>query len=250
MNKKAISIVLILILLALACSSTPTATTPPEPVEEEPTSPPAIPTATTIPTITQTSTPSLTSTATTIPTFTLTFTVTPTATPPFEKIVLTGTGDSIVDVDKPADPAIIHITGNSAKDNFIVESYDTEPYDGWRPLDVFDNQHTFRLQITAVGDWTVEILPLQEAHRLIIPGTYTGSGDDIFFLFGEGKPDVAKVKGNASSLYFGVFAYSSDGYELLVNTTDPYEGSKILNSGTFAIEVVSEEAWEIIIETK
>ncbi|MCL4257651.1 MAG: hypothetical protein KJZ53_03870, partial [Anaerolineales bacterium] len=62
----------------------------------------------------------------------------------------------------------------------------------------------------------------------------------------SGTPDLAVIEGNASSRYFGVFSYGND-IDLLVNTTDPYSGTQIIDRSAIVIEVVADGAWSISI---
>jgi hypothetical protein len=167
----------------------------------------------------------------------------------------------VLDIDFGGKPQILHITGNAASRHFAVESYDgngeqidllvntTDPYDGFRPLDWPDDEYTKRLLITAVGEWTIEVIPLAPVpelyeHVLELPGTYEGNGDDMV-LFIQQEPDVATIRGNAEEHYFGVFSWGGYGKDLLVNTTDPYEGKRILKEGTMSLEVIAEGPWTI-----
>lgn len=221
------------------------------------------PTATSQPTdtLSPTSTPSPTNTPqpTNTPLPTATFTPTP------EPITFSGSGDSVVDFDLNGQPSIIHIKGNASGRYFGVESFDntgekidllvntTDPYDGFRPLDWLDDEYTTRLQINAIGNWTIEIMPLSSSpeiqrHILSIPGTYEGNGDDVVIVV-DGTPDLATIKGNEEGRYFGVTGWGKR-RDLLVNTTDPYEGTVILSSNTVALEIIAEGNWSIKVTTK
>jgi hypothetical protein len=59
-----------------------------------------------------------------------------------------------------------------------------------------------------------------------------------------GTPDLAMITGNPGGNYFGVIGYG-DRSQLLVNTTDPYEGTVLVNSDVLALEIVSEGLWTI-----
>jgi len=181
-------------------------------------------------------------------------------TPIPKPIVLTGTGDSIEDFDNYFDFAIVHIVGNSSGRYFGVTSYGadgeqidmlvntTDPYDGIKPLDFRDGEHTTRFEVKSNGEWTIEIFPISYARILTVPGSIEGSGDDVFFLDGS-KPDLAKITGNNESRYFGVYSYGSYS-DLLVNTTDVYSGTVIVDGDTVAIEVNAQGEWSIEISSK
>ena len=262
-------LVYILIILALlitaACGSSaePTATAPAPTDPPRPTETPA-PTVTLEPTATPEPTDTPAPTATPEPTNTPMATATATATPEPpatpEPLVLSGSGDSIVDVERPDTPALIHITGNDAGQHFAVMSYDsegeriellvnvTDPYDGICPLDFMSGEHTTRLEISATGEWRVEILPLTAARTLTVPGSIEGEGDDVLWLVGA-TPDLATIVGNAGGHYFGAWAYG-DGRDMLVNTTDPYEGTVILSSDATLLALQATGAWNVTVTGK
>jgi hypothetical protein len=182
-----------------------------------------------------------------------------TPTTPPTPLAFAGNGDSIVDVETSG-PALVHIVGNSSSRFFAVINYDanneqidllvntTDPYDGIRPLDFMEDEQTYRFEVKADGEWTIEVLPLSSIYKLEIPGEISGKGDYVFAIIG-GTPDTAIINGNASSRYFGVFGYG-DRKDLLVNTTDPYNGTVLLSSDTFIIEVRAEDDWTINIKTR
>ena len=185
-------------------------------------------------------------------------TPTPEPTPAIEleAMTFTGSGDSIVDVEKPEEPAIVHIVGNAGGRFFAVSNLDsnnesidllvntTEPYDGIRPLDFLEDEQTVRFEVQATGEWTIEILPLTEARIVSVPGTIEGTGDDVVIVVGDG--DTADISGNASGRFFAVIAYSNRA-NLLVNVTDPYEGRVIMPANTSLLEIVARDDWSITI---
>jgi hypothetical protein len=159
-------------------------------------------------------------------------------------------------VDRDDSPSLIHITGNAASRHFAVVSYGhdgqrigllvntTSPYDGRRPLDFMVGEHATRFEVSATGAWTIAILPLTETRRLTVPGSTEGSGDDVIFLIGA-SPDLATISGNASSRHFAVKGYGGARPTLLVNTTDPYQGTVRLDADTIALEITAVGAWTI-----
>jgi hypothetical protein len=112
-------------------------------------------------------------------------------------------------------------------------------------MDVRDGEQSTRLQVTAEGEWYIELRPLNTARRVSIPGTIEGTGDDVFIV--DGDPDVAQISGNADGRYFGVTGYG-DRSDLLVNTTDPYDGRVILARDIVLIEVKAEGGWSVVFE--
>jgi hypothetical protein len=189
----------------------------------------------------------------------------PTATPApvQESIILTGTGNAVVDVDKTSLGALVHIVGNDAGRHFAVTNYGagnkkydllantTDPYDGIRPLDFLDREHTIRFEVKGAGSWTIEIIPLDwirfrdEGRLIVVPGSYNSTGDDVFFVSGD--CDMATITGNDAGRYFGVHAWHGSGRDLLVNATDPFQGTVLMTKDTFAIEVVAVGSWSVDI---
>lgn len=222
----------------------PTATTPPTATPEPTATPTEVP---------PTATPKPTATPTEVP-------PTPTATPVPQPLVYTGSGANVIDIQKPGDPdgaAIVYVRGNAAGRYFGIESYDasgdqldllvntTDPYEGIVLLDIRRDDQTTRLQITAEGDWYIEVRPLSSARRVTLPGTATGTGDDVFIM--DGDPDVAHILGNADGRYFGVHAYG-DRSDLLVNTTDPFDGRVIVRRDSVLMTVTAIGTWTITFE--
>ena len=209
-----------------------------------------------------TSTPGPTNTPKPTATPTASPTPVPTATPvpPPEPIVYTGTGDTILDIESPVWLVTLHIVGNAGGQHFAVTSYDkngeyidllvntTDPYDGYRPIGLLDQSTVTRLEITGGGEWRLEALPLElsrEGHVLMVPGTYEGTSDDVVFI-GQNLPDKATIRGNQASAHFGVIGHNG-GWDLLVNTTDPYDGTVLLHIDTYALEITAEGAWSIAV---
>ena len=177
-----------------------------------------------------------------------------------ESIILNGSGDSIVDIDKPNVPMVVHIVGNSSSGYFGVTSYDkegeyldllvntAEPYDGIRTLDFLPGEWTSRFEVKSTDTWIIEILPISSIRVLSVPGKIEGKDDEVLKISG-GVPDLAKISGNDSGGYFGIFTYN--GFEdLIVNETDPYEGTVMLDREITFIEVKAVGNWSIEITTK
>ena len=257
-----------LVLVKIDGQPTPTSTKIAQPA---PTTPPLQPTRTAVPpgtntpratetplpTFTPTDTPKPTETPK--PTFTPTNTPKPTNTLPPTKTpappTFKGKGDSVVNFNNFYSVAIVHITGNAESSFFAVSNYGsdgkqidllvntTEPYDGVRPLDFRNDEHTTRFQVQSSGNWTIQVFPLTGAVQLNVPGTIKGRGDDVLILTGK-TPDLAKIRGNTRKDFFAVTGYADRAY-LLVNTLSLYEGTVILDPETVAIEVQATGDWTI-----
>lgn len=189
----------------------------------------------------------LTPTATRIPP---TKTPPPTATP--LPVVVTGKGDSVVDAENPYEVAMVHIVGNRASRHFSVTNYGpgnvefdllvntTDPYDGYRVIDFGTNEHTVRFEVKATGAWTIEILSLSTAP--IADGNISGENDGVFLV--RGLPGKASIIGNSAGRYFGVECWGRDGWnDLLVNTTDPYNGTVLIKGDVILCAVRANGEW-------
>lgn len=245
---------------ATETTAAPEPTTAPTDEPEAPTAT-SEPTSTPEPTATATLTPTPEPTNTPAPTATpeptSTPTPEPTATPAPQPVVYSGTGDNVIDIQKPGDVVLAYVRGNAGSRYFAVESYNdageqvdllvntTDPYEGIVLVDVGDDDNSTRLQVQAEGEWSIELRPLNTARRVSVPGTIEGTGDDVIII--DGEPDIAQISGNADGRYFGVIGYSNRS-NLLVNTTDPYDGRVILARDIILIEVTAVGAWTITFE--
>jgi hypothetical protein len=185
---------------------------------------------------------------------------TSTNTPEPQPIVLTGTGDNIVDVKKSEEPALLKAkyTGSS---NFIVTNYGSDgekidllintigSYDGVVPLDFLKGEQTARFEVKASGPWELQILPFSKARKFAVPTTITGTGDDVFII-GGGKPDLLKVDASKASRNFVVWAYGDSGRDLIVNEIAPYTGTVVVASSTILLVVTATGAWSLDLSAK
>jgi hypothetical protein len=178
-----------------------------------------------------------------------------------------GSGDDVLDILKPQGPALVWIRGNAGSDYFGVTSYgpgsggqytyyellanETDPYEGIRLIDYYQGYsenppQTTRIQVKAEGAWQIEIRSLSTARIVGTPGTIQGTGDDVIRV--SGSPGEAHIVGNAASRYFGVTAYygPTSLYDLLVNDTDPYEGTVMFSKANVQLlEVQAADSWSI-----
>ncbi len=171
-----------------------------------------------------------------------------------ESVTYEGSGDDILAIE-PTEPGpmILNISGNQDGRHFAVESFDangneldllvnvTEPYEGM----VYDLGEARELDISAVGSWTVEVEPLRAATEVVVPGKIEGSGDYVFLL--DGEPSEASISGNQDARHFAVEAYNQ-GSDLLVNTTDPYEGRVRIREDAKVVVMYAVGEWTIEFE--
>ncbi len=151
--------------------------------------------------------------------------------------------------------SLLRITGNAGGHHFAVWGRDangdrttlfvntTDPYVGTVPLN-FD-EPTARLEITAVGFCTVEVLPLSAAGVADVPGIITGQSDDVVLI--SGTPGTTQIIGNADSRHFAVVSYGVF-RDLLVNTTEPYDRRIGIPPDAIFLEVDVEGRWTIRFE--
>lgn len=176
-----------------------------------------------------------------------------------EPIELTGTGPSVMDLDKGNYPAIAIIEGGTSGSVFsvtghspdsdlpnpIVATFDS--YSGIRPLDVDGDSPTSRLEIEAKGDWTITILPITEAEVFNVPGTFEGEGDTVLIL--KGTPDTAIISGNKDGgNVFSITGHGGRFPDPMVATFDPYEGEVIVDPETILLEIQATGPWSITVK--
>jgi hypothetical protein len=175
-------------------------------------------------------------------------------------IILTGSGDSVVDVTKDSNPAIMKIKYQGGS-NFAITNYDNNnnridllvntigSYQGTVPLDFLKDEHTARFEITAAGPWELQILPLSQVRHESIPGTIQGSGDDVIYLDGS-NPDLLKADASTETSNFVIYGYNNNSRDLLVNEIAPYTGTVLMDRTTFMIVINAEGKWTLDITTK
>jgi hypothetical protein len=186
----------------------------------------------------------------------------PTANPtlPPQPLVFSGSGATVLDINKWQGPAIAHIiyTGQS---NFVANSYDADNnqiellvntiggYNGTVPVD-FENVNTKRISITAAGNWELQILPVSSAQIVSVPGNVVGTGDVVITLEGA-IPDKITADASQASQNFVITAYnfkpSMDYLDLLVNEIAPYTGAFLAPKGTTLLVIHSSGPWKLEI---
>lgn len=190
--------------------------------------------------------------------------VTPTSTPEPNPVFLTGSGDSVIDFSNPFTMAVVKITGNNEGRHFAVINYDnngkyldllvntTDPYEGISPIGFGGEPPTTRFEITSSGEWKIEVLPFSTLRIVSAPGTIEGTGDEVIVLDGL-VPDTLIIEANkAKSSHFAIISYSAFGeyLDLLVNTTDPYEGVVLVDAESKFLRIKSSDNWKIEITAK
>lgn len=225
---------------------------------------------------TNTNTPQPTATETSLPTSTPTYTKSPkptntpgptktrtkmpTYTPTPEPIILTGSGDSVVDLKNWDRAGIAEISYNGSG-NFVVKNYNASgenldllvntigAYHGSVPINFFDDEKTTRFEVKASGEWEIKIISILDGRWEIIPSTFSGNGDDVIMLIG-GTPDLIKVDATNASRNFVIWAYYESSTDLLVNEIAPYQGTSILGNDLVILEIKATGDWILEITAK
>jgi len=177
-----------------------------------------------------------------------------------------GAGDDFIEIEKPAEINIMHIVGNRADSFFAVQGYDAEgnltdlfvnttsPYEGAVALDFDDDKDTTHLEIEAASgdEWSIYVLPIEATEYWVeVPGEITGENDSIVIILGS--PTMANIEGNEADSFFAIIGWlEQDGWlvgsDLLVNTTDPYEGTVRMESNTMILQIEAVGAWTIDVQ--
>lgn len=173
---------------------------------------------------------------------------------PPDPITYTGSGDDYFDISPFDSLYYFQITGNSDARHFSVTGYDssgdytelfvntTDYYTG----SVLDSeQNTRTLEVKAEGDWAITIVSLYTAPVLKVGETYGGI-DDAVLLIPLGSSS-AVINGNSLARHFAVKTYGS-GFDLLVNTVDPYNGTVRVDSDATVMTVTAEGGWSILLQ--
>lgn len=173
---------------------------------------------------------------------------------PPDPITYTGSGDDYFDISPFDSLYYFQITGNSDARHFSVTGYDssgdytglfvntTDYYTG----SVLDSeQNTRTLEVKAEGDWTITIVSLYTAPVLKAGETCSGI-DDAVLLIPLGSSS-AVINGNSLARHFSVKTYGS-GFDLLVNTVDPYNGTVRVDSDATVMTVTAEGGWSILLQ--
>lgn len=169
-----------------------------------------------------------------------------------DPVVYTGSGDDVIEVTPPEGIWVLRATGNASGRYFAIKGYNslgeqtelfvntTEPYSGTTVAPLAD---VAMLEITAHGDWTIELVSALEMPIVSGGESISGTGDSVFLVHNPGS--TATISGNSDSRYFAVISYGTDSIDLMVNTTDEYSGTVMLKGTPVFIAVTAVGDWEI-----
>lgn len=188
-----------------------------------------------------------------------------------EKVLalLHGTGDDVFPITQSNGFLVARIHGNPESRHFAVKTYDqfgnlvsllvntTDRYIGIVPFN-FDaykihNLNGGLIEITAEGDWSIEIIELSSLAQVQNTQAIGGYGDYVGYVKGSSR--IAGVYGNEELRHFSVSAIGMNGNngqgDLLVNTTSLYDGNVRLPSSkdgiVFIVKVPG--GWGISLDT-
>jgi hypothetical protein len=179
----------------------------------------------------------------------------PTVAPPADPVMYSGSGDSILQIAKPAGltGAVLVSLTHSGASNFAVWALDDDlqetdllanvigAYDGTVLLDK-DGGETSRLEITADGAWTVAVRDVRSATQLPAAGL-SGSGPDVVLWLGQSAGTATFSHQGESN--FAVWFYG-ESTELLVNEFGAYEGTTRLPAGPAFLQIEADGAWQVV----
>ena len=109
-----------------------------------------------------------------------------------DPVVYTGSGDDVIQIDPPDGKYVFRINGNQEGRFFSVKAYDslaeyigllvntTSAYSG---VTYDPTQSTALLEISATGDWTVELVSIYTMEALISGNSISGEGDTVLQVF-------------------------------------------------------------------
>jgi len=172
--------------------------------------------------------------------------------PSFATIHESGTGDQVIDLPADVTAGMVTATHNGTG-HFAITGLDENnefsdllvntigAYEGVTAFGVHSLLPTGeRLQVSADGDWTIEVSSLNDAPTL--PDSGTGNG--VFSFTGPAGTWAIEHTGTG---HFSVIQYGTGmaGMNLLVNEIGDYSGSVAAHAGPAIVVVTSEGNWTI-----
>lgn len=167
-----------------------------------------------------------------------------------DSITYTGSGNNVVTLSPFDGSYVFRISGNTAGRHFSVKGYNpnsevtdlfvntTKPYSG---VTIDPSQSTVSLEISATGDWVVEVVSLYAMPSISQGETFSGNGDAILQV--TGNSNTVTISGNKQAAYFSVKAYGNFLPDLLVSTTEPYTGTVMLKGIVAFLKINAEGEW-------
>jgi hypothetical protein len=177
--------------------------------------------------------------------------------PEMEPLVLEGSGDDVVIFDQPI-PAVaaMEVVANASSRYFGIRPILASGESGStlvNTTDVFNGTVLLRgagddaisgFEVTSNGPWTFTIKSIEEVSKLAAGESLEGSGDALIRLDETQGLTTISVVANSESRYFGVRQHGDSSFSV-INTTDAYDGTVRLDSGTLLLEVTATGNWQI-----
>ena len=170
----------------------------------------------------------------------------------FETIKKSGRGDKLVRFKIPEESLAIAKLTHTGSGNFAVWTVNADGeetdllvneigrYQGKVMFD--ESGHSVAMSITASGNWTLTISPIQKISHWNGKETRKGTSDDVFMLTGKAADAFGAKFRHKGEGNFAVWAYGSNGADLLVNDIGSYTGEVVLD-GAQIIELTADGRW-------
>jgi hypothetical protein len=177
---------------------------------------------------------------------------------PFDDVVYTGSGDSILQIELPGGPDSVGIATitHSGRSNFSIWSLDQNleqtgllvneigNYAGTVPFNLASGETITAFEIGADGPWVVtlrDILTVREAPQ---GSSTTGEGSDVLLYRGDATVATITHEGDSN---FSIWSYGQ-GTDLLVNEIGNYTGQVRWQAGLALIEIGADGSWSISLD--
>jgi len=187
----------------------------------------------------------------------------PTPGPPseaFAPFTLKGRGNKVAKFKIPEDTAAIATITNKGTSNFAVWTVGADGstnellvneignYKGTRLFDVSSGDHSVAFKIESNESWTITVKPVTRARRWDGAARLAGTGSDVIQLTSPTSGLTTATITHQGQSNFAVWAYSSDGRDLLVNEIGRYSGESLLPDGTLLFEIEADGAWTMTLQ--
>lgn len=173
-----------------------------------------------------------------------------------DPVSYSGTGDSVLEIEPPDGMYVFKISGNPDGRHFAIKSYDkageyldllVNTTDSYAGTSLGSESGAAMLEISATGNWAVDLVSVYSMPTISSGETYSGTGDAVIQVKSSGL--TADISGNDGAHHFAVKSYS-DNWEyldLLVNTTDPYDGTVMLQDTPDVLVITATGDWAITL---
>jgi hypothetical protein len=174
----------------------------------------------------------------------------------FKQIKLSGRGDKVVRFKIPEDAAAMASFSHGGSGNFAVWTLDSSgdetdllvneigKYSGRVLFD--EDGHSVAFKITASGKWSVNINPVQRIPKWDGSEPRTGKSDDVVWITADTSGLATLKLSHRGDGNFAIWAYATDGRELLVNEVGRYSGEVLLGDA-FLLEILADGTWSMAL---